>query len=214
MGRKNYVYEDLLKEYTTLRGAELEKTAKAKTKIEEANAKIAANKSLMAKATESGDIDTYAELNAENAKNAEIVKFFTNVMETAKHNTSITPEQAHELHKKANEEVAAIREEYQREFVEALKPLIELSQKTYMQLGLLRIAKEKIETNLEHKQKSFNMDNFYNLSLMTRLNQILQDSDYKAYNPDFTEEQKRVGTYNNWKEKAETTIRKEAAKWI
>ena len=214
MGRKNYVYEDLLKEYTALRGAELEKTAKAKAKIEEANAKIAANKKLMVKATESGDIDTYAELNAESVKNAEIVKFFTNVMETAKHTMSITPEQAHELHKKVNEEVTAIREEYQREFVEALKPLIELSQKTYMQLGLLKIANEKIETNLEHKTKSFNMDNFYNLSLMTRLNQILQDSDYKAHNPDFTEEQKRVGTYNNWKEKAETTIRKESAKWF
>lgn len=214
MGRKNFVYENLLKEYTTLRSAELDKTAKAKSKIEEANAKIEDNKKNMAKATENGDIDAYAELNADNAKNAEIVKFFNGVLEAAKQNASIPPEQAHDLYAKANAEMAAIKEEYNKDIIEALKPLIELSSKAYMQLYLLAMAKNKIRNNLEHKKETFYPPCFFDLSLMVKLDQILQDRDYKENNPDFVGPQKFDATYNNWKASADNIVKKEQAKWI
>lgn len=214
MGRKNFVYENLLKEYTTLRSAELDKTAKAKARIEEANTKIEKNKKLMVKATESGDIDAYAELTAENAKNAEIVKFFNGVLEATKQNTSITPEQANELYKKANDEMAAIKEEYNKDLIEALKPLIEISNKAYMQLYLLAMAKNKIKNNLEHKKDTFFPPNFFDLSLMAKLDQILQDRDYKTNNPEFEGAQKFDATHNNWRASADNVVNKEKAKWI
>ena len=214
MGRKNFVYENLFKEYTTLRSAELEKTAKANGKIEEANKKIEENKKLMAKATENGDIDAYAELTADNAKNAEIIKFFNGVLEAAKQNTNITPEQAKDLYAKANEEMAAIKAEYNKEFIEAIKPLIELSNKTYTQLYLLALAKHKIKTNLEHQKVTFYPPGFFDLSMMSKLDQILQDGDYKTYNPELIGAQKFAATHNNWRTPAETIIEKENGKWI
>lgn len=214
MGRKNFVYENLFKEYNALRLEELKKTNNAMDKIKDAKAKIEENKKEMEKATEAGDLEAYAELNADNAKNEEIIKFFSGVLEAAKQNTSTTPEKITELCQIANAEIKEIKDNYNAKFIELMQPIIELSLATKTQVDLLELAKDKIHQNLA-KDKNFAPynDSFCKSDTMKLLNQLLQNNDYKHL--DQSHNVNLNGRVENiWFAKANETRQREAAKWL
>lgn len=214
MGRnKNMsVYEDLLSQYNTLKAVENEKVTNANNKIAAAKEKIEKNKALMEEATKRGDMDIYAELNADNAKNTEIIKFFERVLAAEKQNGAITPEAARDLYNKADVEMAVIKSNYNKSMLEAIKPLIELSNDTYKKLYLLEMAKSKISINLEHKHCAIGAVTL-DLHMMSKLDRLLQCNDYKKLSPDVKGEEKYEYKQYDWQAPARAEIAKEAARW-
>ncbi len=209
---KNPVYENLLNEYTSLRKDELQKIANAKAKIEIAEKQLEEDKRLLEEAAAKADMDKYEKVKTDIVKNEETVKLFKGFLSNIERNAVIDPETAKRFYAKANEEIAVIKEQYNKEFVEALNPLIELSNTTFLKLQLLELAKEKMKANLEHTQSLSVCVPIRELNLMNALNRILQNEDYKNSNPSLTRSQK--ANINQWTLPAEIVLKKEAEKWI
>lgn len=209
---KNPVYESLLSEYTSLRKEELTKIANATAKIDSAKEQIEKDKPLLEAAAAKADMDSYEKIKADIIKNEEVVKLFEGFLSDLKRNSAVDPETAKRLYSKADEEIAVIKEQFNKEFTEALNPLIELSNKTFLQMQLLELAKGRIKANLERGQSNFAHIPFLELRLMGEFDRIMQNDDYKKCNPNYAKDP-RTNTHK-WTSPAEEIIKKESAKWI
>lgn len=207
------VYEDLRQEFLKLYDAERDKTDKARAKIDEANEQIERNKVLMEEATKNGDLDKYAELKADTAKNNEIIKFFTGVLESTKRNACIDPGQANRMYAAADKEIAALKNKYNKDMVEALRPIIEMSNEAFLQIKLLEMAKSKIKKCLEHSNDIIASTFLENMHVMTSLDKLLQCDDYKRYNPDVKGDAKHAFRRYEWQDPAKAKLAEESARW-
>lgn len=209
------VYESLLREYLQARQADLEKTATARAKVDEADKTIEANKSLMEEATAAGDMPTYTALKIETTKAEECKKFYKGVLAKAEQNPCISPEAALAMYRKANAEIEKIKQEYNRAMVEAVKPIIELSNDTWLKIYLLQYAMNRIESNLEHKPRGFYPNLLAGLHVMGSFDKLLQTDEYKQNNPDVPGDVKlEPGKRYEWQDPAKAAFKEEAAKWI
>lgn len=214
MAKKETVYEELLKEYLSIREEAKRKSSNANARIAAAREQIEKDNALIEKAKSTEDIDKYAELVADVTKNEEIIKFFNGVIETAR-NEGINLTRCKEMCASADVEIEAIKEEYNKAFAAALKPLIELSNETYIKITVLENAKAKIKKNLGNDNTKKMQPRLFGLSLMSKFDEIMQDADYQAKADKLNLIKGMAGpSYNNWKSPADSTILKEDAKWI
>lgn len=211
--RTNATYEKLLKEYTALKSVEDGKTSNARAKIEEANKAIEKNKVLMEEATKRGDLDTYAELKADTAKNNEVIKFFTGVLEDTKRNATMDNATATKLYGMANKEIQDLKKEWHEKMIEALRPLIALTNDYLLQMRLLEMAKNKIKNNLEHSPGYFPPELFLNMHLLDRFDKILQCEEYKQMNPDVKGDEKYAFRKYDWQAPINAELSQESKRW-
>lgn len=211
--KTNAVYEQILKEYTVLKSAEDSKTTNARSKIEEANKQIDKNTSLMEAATKRGDLEAYAELKADTAKNTEIIKFFTGVLENAKRNASIDNVTAQNLYAMANKEIQDLKKEWHEKMIEALRPLTALTNDYLLQMRLLEMAKNKIKNNLEHTPGTTPTTLFENMHLLDRFDKILQCNEYKKLSPDVKGEEKFEYKRYDWQAPMMAELSQESKRW-
>lgn len=207
------VYEEMLKEFTTLKAAEDNKTSTARAKIAEANNKIESNNKLMEEATRRGDLESYAELKAENAKATEIVKFYTGVLENVRKVPSIEPGEANRLYAMANREIAALKDEYNAKMIEAIRPIIAFTNELYLQMQLLEMAKNKIRNHLEHTPGTFSADYISNMHIMDKFDKLLQCDDYKRLCPDVKGDEKYAFKRYEWQSPIKAELAKESTRW-
>lgn len=209
------VYESLLREYTEIRKADLKKTETAREKIAEADKTIETNKRLMEDATTTGDMLLYATLKSEANKAEETRKFYKGVVAKAEKTPCIAPEAARALYSKANAEIERVKQEYNNAMVEALKPIVELSNDAWSKLYMLYYAKNRIESNLEHKSSGFTPNILNTMHLMSALDKIMQTDEYKKLCADVDPVVKRdLFRKHEWWSPATAAFQEEAAKWI
>lgn len=210
---KNTVYDDILKEYLEIRKGTLQKVENANAKIKDAKAVIEKNTKLMEQATKDGDLDTYAELRADNAKNEEIIKFFQGVIENAKHNSDASEENIQELNRKTATEKSRVREEYKKNFVKALAPAIEIAQEAYKQIYLLDLAENKITNNLTNGSEVLSVLGLGEVDFINQLDLLLQNSDY-LNTPGAKNNMRKGENRNDWLRSAREAVEVEKKKWI
>ena len=208
---KNAVYNELLKEYSDIRKDTLSKIDKSKGKIKDAKAAIEENNKLMEKATKDGDLDAYAELRADNAKNEEIVKFFESVIANANNNSDADSNKLDELSQKAAIELVRLKEEYTKDFVKALAPAIEVAKESYKQIYLLKMAANKITSNLGHETERATILGLGDLEFLYNLDMIIQSD---AYKKNAAKEDKCKGGRIDWLGSARAAVECEQKKWI
>ena len=209
---KNSAYDEILKEYLEIRQKTLDKIEKAKEKIAEAKASIKADNELLEKATADGDLDAYAEVKADIAKNEEIVKFFEGVISNATNNIDNSVAEAMDLKRKTVAELEKVQKAYVKDFVKAMAPALEIAEEAYKQTYLLKLASNKISNNLLKDKCVMQALGLDALSFIYQLNTIVQTDDYKK-----APGAKVAGTnkvVNDWLGEARATVDAEAKKWI
>lgn len=215
MKHSNVTYEKILKEYLALKSAEESKTSNAHAKIEEANKQIEKNNALMAEATKRGDLDKYAELKADTAKQTEVVKFFTKVLEDTRRNSSIAHEDAVKLYAAADKETSTLNAEWHKKFAEAIRPLVELTNDYWLQLRMLEMAKNNIKNNLERGNDlgCCSAVGPMSLVLFNKFDNILQCEEYKAASPDVKGEEKFQYKRYEWQAPMMAKLSEESKRW-
>lgn len=209
---KNSAYDEILKEYLEIRQKTLDKIEKAKEKIAEAKASIKADNELLEKATADGDLDAYAELKADNAKNEEIIKFFEGVINNAQNNIDKSVDGALELKQKVVAEIEKTEKTYQKDIIKALAPVFEIAEEAYKQTYLLKMASNKISNNLLKDKCVMQALGISSLDFLQPLDQIMQTDAYKkAPGAKVKGPNKSV---NDWLGEARATVDAEAKKWI
>lgn len=222
MRKRSTVYDEVFKNYLSLRNKQIETERKANEKIKEAEASISENESKMSAAIASGDQDSYVLAHTENLKNRATIDFFKETLKKIKGtNDADTVSESKELYHKADAEIARIKSEYAKEMCKALEPIIELSNNTLIQIELLELAKNKILHNLQHEPEKFRVSfSFNDIPMMRGLNAMLQSPDciaelksgQIAVNP----ESRTLITVskNEWDSAAKKAFSEEAGKWV
>lgn len=209
---KTNAYDEILKDYLEIRQKTLDKIEKAKEKIAEAKAAIKKNTDLLEKATADGDLDAYAELKADNAKNEEIIKFFEGVINNAQNNIDKSVDEALELKRKTVAELEKVQKAYVKDFVKALAPALEIAEEAYKQTYLLKMASNKISNNLLKDKCVMQPLGVDSLSFIYQLNAIMQTDAYKKAPGAKVAGPNKV--INDWLGEARATVEAEAKKWI
>lgn len=209
------IYDEILQEYLEIRKETLNKLEKANTKIKDAKAAIEENTKLMEKATKDGDLDAYAELKADNAKNEEIIKFFQSVIENAKHNSVDSADKIEALNRKAAAEKARIKKEFKKDFIKALAPAIEVAREAYKDISLIGLAENKITNNLQNTPAYYRDLGVGDIAFFCALEQILQSPEYRETPGAPTNMKKgNAGMSNDWLESSRAAVENEKARWI
>lgn len=149
------VYDQLLKRYTDLRSAYLKKVADAKNGIELAQKALESNSAKMAEAIAKEDQDTYVRLSAENDKHEKAIEYYTELLNKIQSDeqsdSAYDPDEVNDMLQTAKAEISRISAEYEKKMRDLANQMQLVSAEARVQYSLLRLARNKIASNLAHK---------------------------------------------------------------
>lgn len=214
MGRSNYVYEDLLKNYLAIREKIVSKDKEAREEIAKAEKNITEISGKMEAAIEEGKKDDYIQLSAKKADNEAVIKFYNGVLGKLNANQEFSEKDANEVYAKANAEINKIVAQYNEEMLKLIAPILELSNNTYAQITLLNFAKDSYKRNLLKDTSGVYRGPYDSVPLMNFVEKLVNCQPYKDLCPDY-QANKLPGTLAyNWRKAANEKVAKEQSKWI
>lgn len=214
MSKKNPVYDELFKKYTTARKATKEKEMNALSKIDEAESSIEENKKMMDEALMNEDQETYTRLYEANAKNTAKISFFKGILCKLKDSNKDSEIEAHELYMNADTEISRLKSEFEEEFVKRMMPVLEYAENIKLQVELLELAKNRISNNLENKKSSMLIANsaLTSFPLMGMLDSMVNNATFQKVSRKMSSPDAKILFYN-WHFSADEKYSAEKAKW-